>query len=403
MRQLKVLVVSDSFPTVRIPHRGIFLIRQTELLAKLGLEFFFLVPRPLITWPFSLVNRWRNYADADLLFNATQLGAQVVRFPRLPGEWFRRYQGAAQLGPVVAAARRLHRHYSFDVVFGVEMTSGAFSSVHAAKALDIPAAVLAIGSDVMTHASGNRFLRDQLFFILSKADLPIGVSENICMKLRDTKMCKTDPICVYLGRNTPPPPDPRKRSEIREKHGFDEGDQIAVFSGRICVEKGIGDLVSILPNLLQNHENLRIVFLGDGPLVPTLKELGRKLPRKNAIVLPGWVEPDNVVDYLAAADFFIFPSHSEGMPQSVLEAMDCKLPVISTRVGGIPEAVQNGKTGLLVDTNNPHELGLAIEKMIEDEPFRIDAGVASYERAKNVFDPIINAKKMADALCDICR
>ena len=94
----------------------------------------------------------------------------------------------------------------------------------------------------------------------------------------------------------------------------------------------------------------------------------------------------------------VLPSHSEGMPQAVLEAMNCGLPVVATRVGGVPEAVVDGETGLLVEAHDVEGLRSAIEHMITDVSFRHAAGQAGLERARTVFDSERNAKVFADAL-----
>jgi glycosyltransferase involved in cell wall biosynthesis len=86
------------------------------------------------------------------------------------------------------------------------------------------------------------------------------------------------------------------------------------------------------------------------------------------------------------------------MPQVVLEAMNCGLAVVATRVGGIPEAVLDGETGLLVEPKNAEQLREAMERMITDEAFRRAAGERGSARARDVFDSDRNAEVFARAL-----
>ena len=116
-----------------------------------------------------------------------------------------------------------------------------------------------------------------------------------------------------------------------------------------------------------------------------------RVGREGAVVLPGRVAPEEVPRFLQAADFLVLPSYSEGMPQAVLEAMNCGLPVVATRVGGVPEAVIDGETGLLVEAKNVEQLRNAMERMITDEAFRLAAGQKGLARAREVFDSERNA------------
>jgi glycosyltransferase involved in cell wall biosynthesis len=129
-----------------------------------------------------------------------------------------------------------------------------------------------------------------------------------------------------------------------------------------------------------------------------LVQLRASVCRGQAVVLPGLVSPEEVPKYLQASDFMVFPSYSEGMPQSVLEAMNCGLPVVATRVGGIPEAVVDGRTGILVDAKNIGQLQQAMEKMITDKEFRLSSGQNGLAYVRKVFDAEQNAEKLAKAL-----
>jgi glycosyltransferase involved in cell wall biosynthesis len=143
--------------------------------------------------------------------------------------------------------------------------------------------------------------------------------------------------------------------------------------------------------LLAGHEDFRLVCVGDGPAWDVL--IG---PR--AFHLTGRVNPDEVPLLLQGSDFLVLPSHSEGMPQAVLEAMNCGLPVVATNVGGVPEAVVDGETGLLVEARDVEALRNAIKRMITDGSFRSAAGHAGRKRAQTVFDSERNAAVFADAL-----
>jgi glycosyltransferase involved in cell wall biosynthesis len=184
---------------------------------------------------------------------------------------------------------------------------------------------------------------------------------------------------------------PTDKVEVRRQLGWRKSDVIAIYVGGLVTSKGVRDLAAACDPLLRQDENFRLVCIGDGPAWDALVGLGN-------VHSPGRVSPGEVPLLLQGSDFMVLPSHSEGMPQAVLEAMGCGLPVVATKVGGVPEAVVDGETGLLVKARDVEGLRGAIERMITDVPFRHAAGQAGLERARTVFDSERNAKVLADAL-----
>ena len=117
--------------------------------------------------------------------------------------------------------------------------------------------------------------------------------------------------------------------------------------------------------------------------------------KKTAVALKnlcftGFVE--NVGDYLAAIDLFILPSNKEGIGGILIDAMEHKVPIIASRVGGIPEIVHDEKNGILIDPRNPDQLKAAILRLYASEQQRRTLGDQGYELAKN-FTANIMAKK----------
>ena len=234
--------------------------------------------------------------------------------------------------------------------------------------------------------------------MLEEVDLPIGVSESICRKMAETGKCKRKPLCVYLGRDSERFSPPRNKRKLCQELGWADDDIVAVYVGSIEYTKGINELTTVAERLFEKYHNFRLVCVGAGPAMEKLVQLRARADRDGAVVLPGLVSPEEVPKYLQASDFMVFPSHSEGMPQSVLEAMNCGLPVVATRVGGIPEAVVDGRTGILVDANNIGQLQQAMEKMITDKEFRLSSGQNGLAYVHKVFDAEQNAEKLAKAL-----
>lgn len=132
--------------------------------------------------------------------------------------------------------------------------------------------------------------------------------------------------------------------------------------GRLQAPKDAVTLVRALAAL--RGRPFEAVLVGDGPDRPAVEEEVRRLELESAVELLG--ERDEVPQLLGSADVFVLSSHSEGLPISILEAMAAGLPVVASNVGGVPEVVVDGDTGLLVPPGDPQSLAAAIERLLED-------------------------------------
>lgn len=149
-----------------------------------------------------------------------------------------------------------------------------------------------------------------------------------------------------------------------------------VFLGRIDENKGahrVIQAVSLLPAHLQ--QRARFILAGDGD-VEAARRQAQSLNLPQVAVL-GWIEPSRREAVLAEGDVLLLPSLREGLPMSILEAMSWGLPVITSPVGGIPEVVQDGFNGFLVPPTDIPALANAMQKLIEDEPLRLQMGASA--------------------------
>ena len=137
----------------------------------------------------------------------------------------------------------------------------------------------------------------------------------------------------------------------------------------ICVArldpiKAHGDLIAVLPGLIAAHPGLSLDLVGEGPMRPAIEKQIESLGISGSVRLLG--ARTDVPDLLGAADLFVLPSLSEGMPGSVLEAMAMALPVVATRAGGTGEIVVDRTTGLLVEPGDRAGLAAALGALAAD-------------------------------------
>jgi glycosyltransferase involved in cell wall biosynthesis len=151
--------------------------------------------------------------------------------------------------------------------------------------------------------------------------------------------------------------------------------------GRLQAPK---DPITLLGALSELGRPVEAVIAGNGPDRPAVESERRRLGLESSVRLAG--ELNDVGELLAAADLFVLSTRSEGLPLSILEAMAAGLPVVASNVGGVPELVVDGETGLLVPPGDPHALAAAIGRLLDDETLRRQLGAAGRIRASEHFD-----------------
>ena len=150
-----------------------------------------------------------------------------------------------------------------------------------------------------------------------------------------------------------------------------------LFLGRVGHRKGAFDLLQAFSNLpKEEQEKAELIIAGDGE-VEKARDLVETLGIQSYVSIRGWLSQEKCKELLAQADVFILPSYNEGLPMAILEAMGWGLPIISTPVGGIPEIVVSGKTGLLVPPSDVQQIKTAIQFFIENKEQRLAWGIAA--------------------------
>ena len=147
--------------------------------------------------------------------------------------------------------------------------------------------------------------------------------------------------------------------------------------------KGQRHLIDAMPMVIAQVPDARLVILGEGPLRPQLEHRVKQLHLERHVVLPGF--RDDVLACIKGFDLFVLSSETEGLGTSLLDAMAAAKACVGTRAGGIPEAVADGETGLVVPTHDPTALAHAIVRLLQDEPLRLRMGDAGRARATEQF------------------
>jgi glycosyltransferase involved in cell wall biosynthesis len=148
-------------------------------------------------------------------------------------------------------------------------------------------------------------------------------------------------------------------------------------------EKGHDTLILAASMLAERHPDLEICFIGDGPLRATLVRQVNLRGLRGRVQFLG--ERDDIPAQLAAADLFVLPSRTEASPNALIEAMASGLPIVASRVGGIPELIESGGTGVLVTADDPRAFAAAISNVVEHPSFAAALGRAARAAAERRF------------------
>lgn len=148
--------------------------------------------------------------------------------------------------------------------------------------------------------------------------------------------------------------------------------------------KGTRFLIAAFGELVRRFPDLRLVLVGDGPERESLERLVRDSGLGDHVTMTGHYDGD-VAELISTFDVYAFPSLWEGLPYALLEAMRAGLAIVSTDVGGIPEAIEDGVTGLLVAPSSSQDLASAIARLLDDPDLRTRLGGAARERFEKEF------------------
>ncbi len=146
---------------------------------------------------------------------------------------------------------------------------------------------------------------------------------------------------------------------------------VVITVSRLVEKNGVGDLVEAIGILKKTHgKNIDLIIVGDGPLRTELEHSIQRLDLSGQVSITGVLSHELLPARLTSADIFVRASHSEGLGTAFLEAMACGLPVIGTSVGGIPDFLHDGETGLMCRTKDPADIAEKINLLLEDESLK---------------------------------
>lgn len=257
------------------------------------------------------------------------------------------------------------------------------------KAAGVP---VIISHDHWSTISAREARVDRLLHTLSDRILvPSEASRTLVSQVEGIANSRID--VLYNGVDTAKfaPATPEEQASVRREFGIADDAFVIGMLGRLSPEKGGVDLLlKAVYRLAQSQPNVRLLIVGDGPLRPELEALDATLntqyglPGAQTLVTFAGTRQDTP-RLLGAMNLFVLPSLNEALPIVALEAMSVGLPVLATRVGGVPEIIEDGANGLLVQPGDEPLLFAVLTQMVNDLHLRSRLARAGQERVRKDF------------------
>ncbi|MCU1373659.1 MAG: glycosyltransferase family 4 protein [Actinomycetia bacterium] len=171
--------------------------------------------------------------------------------------------------------------------------------------------------------------------------------------------------------------------------------------GRLVPEKGQEVLLRAVADLTRRGIDVRATFVGDGPRRAALEKAAAEAGITDRVTFTGSVGQDDIRRHYDAADVFCLPSFAEGVPVVLMEAMASGLPVVTTRITGVPELVEHGTSGVLVPPGRADALADALAELAADAARRNALGVAGRRMVEAEFEVTASARLLAEHLAEV--
>ncbi|UCG55027.1 MAG: glycosyltransferase family 4 protein [Dehalococcoidia bacterium] len=224
-----------------------------------------------------------------------------------------------------------------------------------------------------------RFRKIILKLVLRNADAVIALTEDMKNEMR--KVFDRDILVIPNGIDLENFKS-LSREESQRKLQIKEGGKTILFVGKLHPIKGVKYLIQAMDIIKQRSGSTRLLLVGNGEERDELIGLVRDLNLGDYITFIGMIPNEKVPEYMVASDVFVLPSLSEGFPMVSLEAMASGLPIVATKVGGLPGIVKEGQNGFLVEPKNSKEIAEKMWLLLEDDELRERISVNNKEKAK---------------------
>ncbi len=368
---MKVLVFTTLYPNPEEPNKGTFIRdRVRHVAAEPGVEVEVVAPVPYFPRiPLGgRLERWAKFARVPREESRDGLGIHHPSYLVTPKFGMTRY-GASLARGTRSLVRAIRRRFAFDVIDAHYLYPDAYAAVTLGRELGVPVVVSARGTDTHTY-SDIRAVRPLLVRALEGASAVVSVSEDLKQRIGELAPGVGDVTVIPNGVDTERFA-PMDRALARKKVGLataEASGPLIVIVGRLTPVKAHDVLLEAFARLVRDREDSpRLAIVGGGELREPLTRQARELGLADRVTFAGERSQSELADWYNAADVSCLPSHREGWPNALMEAIACGTPVVASRVGGAPEIVCEDALGRLVAPGDPDALAAGLGQALDRE------------------------------------
>ncbi len=243
-----------------------------------------------------------------------------------------------------------------------------------------PLVLTAHGSDVKL-AGKNPILRVITTFLLQRAARIVAVSEFLSLEIQKEFSLDANKIEVINCGVDTALFVPKDKAAAKNSLGLSPAEKIILFVGNLTPLKGLRPLLQAFQKIAAQIPGTNLVIIGEGPLQAEILAAAAKGQISTRVRLVGPMAHEQIPLWMACADVFVLPSFREGFGLVALEAMACGAPVVVSRVGGMPEYIESGKDGFLVEPGDVEGLIEKINLLLHHEQLRSEVGAAARRKS----------------------
>lgn len=343
---------------------GVFIHNHVKYLLKAGVSARVVCPVPYAPGVMQYKSKWKRYYQIPACDVIDRVHIDYPRYICFPGKLSRTVSCYTMYYGILKTLNSAIEKDKPEILHMHTATPDGYVGFLLRKKYNLPLVCSLRGSDINIYPYHDKLT---MFFtkkVISETDKIVCVSHALKTAAESIANPKYPISVVYNGCDMKTFNFNQEiRIEYREKLGILMDQKVIVFVGALNKIKGVIELINAFMRLLPEYPGLHLILVGDGEEFLTIKKIISSDSLHKKIHLVGRQPHNEISNWLNAADIFVLPTHYEGLPNVVLEAMACGLPVIATRVGGIPEVVTED-TGVLIPPKSTESLVKGIERML---------------------------------------